>query len=436
VPSGATAWTECVIGTQGWVNYMADPHFVTNPLMGGLPLPYTVFLDAGDTSNQCGDLDFTDARTVSVRSYYATDSTVPAENPWKYWWRRARFADDGTGDLDEVAKVIRSGHVFGWDTAAVALSDEYDAIGVIVVLNADSTLEIGDSVFIDPAVSSYYGGINVVVQHWAHREPPVFDSATVDGSSVSLHWTNVHVGRAVDSTNIYRNGAFTKTVGPAETSYEDRGLAPGSYAYSLKHVSMTAASTDPMGPAPYPNSSSSDTITVTVVTNHPPVAQFGVTCEQLPCTFADSSSDPDGTIASWAWTFGDGGSSDDQHPTHTYPAGGDYQVRLIVTDDLGARDTALGWAHPLQLGILGPTLVKPKVTCEWDAYPRGGSGGMTYAWWIGGQVVGTEEYLYWYTGRSGFVLTLIGTAGDGQVDTAAVTVTLDKTAPSCVLKRG
>jgi hypothetical protein len=27
-------------------------------------------------------------------------------------------------------------------------------------------------------------------------------------------------------------------------------------------------------------------------------------------------------------------------------------------------------------------------------------------------------------------------AGDGQVDTAAVTVTLDKTAPSCVLKRG
>jgi hypothetical protein len=57
-------------------------------------------------------------------------------------------------------------------------------------------------------------------------------------------------------------------------------------------------------------------------------------------------------------------------------------------------------------------------------------------WWIGGQLVGTEEYLYWHTGRSGFVLTLIGAAGDGQADTAAVTVTLDKTAPSCVLKRG
>jgi hypothetical protein len=58
------------------------------------------------------------------------------------------------------------------------------------------------------------------------------------------------------------------------------------------------------------------------------------------------------------------------------------------------------------------------------------------SWRIGGQEVDTDESLYWYTGTSGFQLTLIGAAGDGQVDTAAVTVTLDKTAPSCVLKRG
>jgi hypothetical protein len=61
---------------------------------------------------------------------------------------------------------------------------------------------------------------------------------------------------------------------------------------------------------------------------------------------------------------------------------------------------------------------------------------MVYSWVIGGQEVGSDEYLYWYTGTSGFQITLLGQAGDGQADTAVVTVTLDKVAPSCVLKRG
>jgi hypothetical protein len=95
-----------------------------------------------------------------------------------------------------------------------------------------------------------------------------------------------------------------------------------------------------------------------------------------------------------------------------------------------------GTAAPLQLAITGPTTVKPKVTCEWDAYPQGGSGGMTYSWRIGGQEVGTEELLYWYTGKTSFQITLIGQAGDGQADTAAVTVTVNQNAPTCLLKRG
>ena len=48
------------------------------------------------------------------------------------------------------------------------------------------------------------------------------------------------------------------------------------------------------------------------------------------------SSDPDGSIGYFTWTFGDGGASTDANPTHVYGASGSYQVTLTVTDNQGA----------------------------------------------------------------------------------------------------
>ena len=73
--------------------------------------------------------------------------------------------------------------------------------------------------------------------------------------------------------------------------------------------------------------------------NQTPVAAFGESCSDLSCTFTDSSTDPDGTVTGWAWTFGDGTSSSVQHPAHSYAASGTYTVELTVTDDGGATNT-------------------------------------------------------------------------------------------------
>ncbi len=52
------------------------------------------------------------------------------------------------------------------------------------------------------------------------------------------------------------------------------------------------------------------------------------------------SADPDGSIASYAWTFGDGASGTGAAPTHAYTTAGSYPVTLTVTDNLGLTGSA------------------------------------------------------------------------------------------------
>lgn len=73
--------------------------------------------------------------------------------------------------------------------------------------------------------------------------------------------------------------------------------------------------------------------------NQPPVASFSFTTSGLTASFTDQSSDPDGSIASRAWNFGDGTTSTATNPSKTYAAAGTYTVTLTVTDNQGATNT-------------------------------------------------------------------------------------------------
>jgi PKD repeat protein len=70
--------------------------------------------------------------------------------------------------------------------------------------------------------------------------------------------------------------------------------------------------------------------------NQPPTTSFEYDCNGLTCSFTDTSTDGDGTVVAWSWTFGDGGASAEQNPSHTYGNAGSYTVSLTVTDDEGA----------------------------------------------------------------------------------------------------
>jgi hypothetical protein len=77
--------------------------------------------------------------------------------------------------------------------------------------------------------------------------------------------------------------------------------------------------------------------------NTPPTASFTDSCTNLACTFdGNDSSDSDGTILSYAWSFGDGSTATGAQVSHTYAAAGTYTVVLTVTDDGGSTGSTEG----------------------------------------------------------------------------------------------
>jgi len=75
----------------------------------------------------------------------------------------------------------------------------------------------------------------------------------------------------------------------------------------------------------------------------PTVSQSTVSEDGLTMSFQASASDADGTIGAYQWDFGDGTTSTDASPVHTYDSHGWYLVSLTGTDDDGVSTT--DWRH-------------------------------------------------------------------------------------------
>jgi hypothetical protein len=74
----------------------------------------------------------------------------------------------------------------------------------------------------------------------------------------------------------------------------------------------------------------------------PPAASFTATPNGTTVAFADTSQPGAGgsPVAARQWDFGDGSTSSDPNPAHTYAVPGSYTVTLTVTDSNGLRSTA------------------------------------------------------------------------------------------------
>ncbi len=172
-----------------------------------------------------------------------------------------------------------------------------------------------------PATVTYTG--SAVVSYWSDKSAS--NSGWVTPPSVTLRSSSVGSG----------SGRITAAIADANAPI---GTWPGATANS------TVAGTKGIG----------WTIVVPPATgNLPPTATFSSSCASLSCVFdATGSSDPDGTIVSYGWDFGDGATGTGATPNHVYLADGFYNVVLTVTDDDGTTAT-FGATVSVSLAVVG-----------------------------------------------------------------------------------
>ncbi|MFT4216797.1 MAG: PKD domain-containing protein [Micropruina sp.] len=103
----------------------------------------------------------------------------------------------------------------------------------------------------------------------------------------------------------------------------------------------------PSGSAAGPATATFDRFTVTrpdaqPPANQPPTAVIAAPSidERTVAVSGTGSHDPDGTIAAYAWQFGDGATATGPSTTHTYASDGTFTITLTVTDDDGSTASA------------------------------------------------------------------------------------------------
>ena len=164
-----------------------------------------------------------------------------------------------------------------------------------------------------------------------------------------------------------------------------------------------------------------------------PVASFTATGGQLSGSFdASASSDSDGTIASYAWNFGDTETGTGVSPTHAYASAGTYTVTLTVTDDDGGtatttRSVTVTAPPPNQAPFAAFTATTNGLTANVTAAASTDSDGtiVSYDWSFGdGDVQSGVTASRTYATGDTYSVTLTVTDDDGATTTITKNVTV------------
>ncbi len=181
---------------------------------------------------------------------------------------------------------------------------------------------------------------------------------------------------------------------------------------------------------------------VTVTSNAAPDAIASATptsgIAPLNVQFTGSNStDSDGTIASYAWSFGEGGSAAIANPQYIYNTPGNYNARLIVTDNAGAKDTAFVAIQvnanqpPNAIASATPTNGNKPLLVQFTGSNSTDSDGsvVAFKWKFGdGDSAALANPQHTYHNAGNYLARLIVTDNLGAKDTAEVNI--NATAPS------
>ena len=93
-------------------------------------------------------------------------------------------------------------------------------------------------------------------------------------------------------------------------------------------------------------------------------------------------------LTNWSWSFGDGSSSAQQNPAHTYITGGEFAPSLVANNQNG--DTMVGF---------GPEIAVTASTVQFTANPTNGGAPLAVQFICPGLDSAGSAIASWYWGR-------------------------------------
>lgn len=162
---------------------------------------------------------------------------------------------------------------------------------------------------------------------------PANNASFTSGSTVTLNATASDSDGTISKIEFFRGSTKLGEDTTAPYSYTWTNVSAGNYV-------LTARATDNGGAI-----ATSSAVNISVTTpNQSPVSNPGGPYSGLRGQAVQfnggASSDPDGLISSYQWSFGDGQNASGATPTHTYTTLGTKTITLTVTDNAGATNTA------------------------------------------------------------------------------------------------
>lgn len=161
----------------------------------------------------------------------------------------------------------------------------------------------------------------------------------------------------------------------------------------------------------------------------------------LAVTFSSvGSNDPDGSIVSYAWSFGNNVTSSSPNPSYTYTTPGNYTATLTITDNSGLSSTdsvaitvkALPNRSPVASASAPSTSGEAPLRVAFSSAGSNDPDGsiVSYAWNFGNSATSTAaDPIYTYTSAGTFTATLTVTDNGGATASSSVKITV-KTPPN------
>lgn len=232
----------------------------------------------------------------------------------------------------------------------------------------------------------------------------------------------------------------TVSIGEATAFYNNSAIASGnlSYTWAFGDGSFSNA----INPTHYYGTAGafevilvtasvfgcSDTIADSVLVAQPPVADFTVAavCQGDTSVFTNTSLSTSGNL-SYLWSFGDGNTTQVEHPQHVYSAPGTYSATLEITTEFGATDmiTKTVVVYPRPVVHFGFQEVCDTVPVQFDNYSVISTGSLSFTWGFGDASGSNDiapQHLYATSGT--YLVQLVAISNGGCADSLTRSVSV------------